>query len=104
MFHLLEPGYFMNECQLWNALMTCIIEDHIRESGGSNKATVVVLFCLAQCEDNYNEYIHQTEKDEHNTFETLLNQLYGGEEAEDDLKNTFQELSINDKTQTYGFQ
>lgn len=37
-------------------------------------------------------------------FETLLNQSYGEEEAENYLKYTFEELTINDETQTSGFQ
>lgn len=99
-----KPGHFRNECPLRNASMTDIIKARIRESGGTNKAAAEVLFCLAQDEDNYYEYINSNEDDQRNTFESLLTQSYGDDEAEGDLNNTFEELALNEQNSNSGFQ
>ena len=100
-----QPGHWKNECPNRPVSMTEIIKARVKEEGGSNRAAASVLFCLAQEEDNYQEYVDSTEPDEQeNTFETLINQVYDTEEAQADLENTFDELVNGETEQSQGFQ
>ena len=55
--------------------MTEVIKSRVKEAGGTNKAAAEVLFCLAQEEDNHQEYVDSlNEGTNENTFETLLSQ------------------------------
>lgn len=82
-----KPSHLPNESTLPNLLMIDIIKARIQESFGSYEAAAEVLSCFSKDEDNSLVYINANGSDWKNTTETLMNQSYCEEEAEDDLKN-----------------